>query len=195
MLATMSLLVTLSAAAALAVTKTGTLGADRIVGTDGPDTLKGLAGDDDIFGLAGNDTLKGGTGGDLLKGGRGSDTLSGQIGPDRAFGNKGADDIFGGDGDDELSGGFGNDLIVAFNDNDRDFVKCGLGANDEARVDLNDVVDGEPVESLLEAAGGVGAVTTCETIVVLVADDLTVTIELGLLDDEEVALLEDLDTL
>jgi Ca2+-binding RTX toxin-like protein len=196
LLATMALALSLAAGVAVAETFTGTLKDDRIVGTGGDDTIRGLAGNDDLFGLRGNDSVRGGTGNDLVRGERGNDTLNGNLGRDNVFGGKGGDRIFGGDGDDELLGQGGNDRITAFNDNNVDSVDCGRGGDDTARVDLNDVVDGEVVESLLELAGNAVALTSCETIVVNVVGDTdltvsTVTIEDGVLDQDEIDLLED----
>ena len=51
---------------ALAATKVGTRGNDRLVGTDNNDVLKGKAGNDRLFGKGGDDLLNGGSGRDRL---------------------------------------------------------------------------------------------------------------------------------
>jgi Ca2+-binding RTX toxin-like protein len=59
-----------------------TAGADLLIGTSGHDAIVAGAGDDTILGCGGNDTLSGGDGNDLLIGGDGNDVLRGGRGDD-----------------------------------------------------------------------------------------------------------------
>ena len=61
----------------LAVTITGTDGADVIDGTSGDDVIAGLGGEDLIHGHGGDDVICGGDDSDLLRGGTGNDRLFG----------------------------------------------------------------------------------------------------------------------
>ena len=63
--------------AALAATKTGTSGNDKIDGTNQADTISGGHGNDKIRGLGGNDTLDGGPDSDSVDGGPGNDSVYG----------------------------------------------------------------------------------------------------------------------
>lgn len=89
----------------------GTKRKDRLRGTGKNDILKGKNGNDNINAKGGNDRVQGGNGKDNLKGGGGSDFLRG---------DKGRDKLIGGGGDDLLLGG---------NDNDRDILRGGGGAD------------------------------------------------------------------
>ncbi|MAF83768.1 MAG: hypothetical protein QGG54_07880 [Gammaproteobacteria bacterium] len=75
----------------LAVTITGTAGADNIIGTFGADVIDGLGGNDRIEGLEGADVICGGDGDDDLLGGNGDDLLFGDAGNDVMEGNNGND--------------------------------------------------------------------------------------------------------
>lgn len=61
-----ALMLALGAGVALAVTKTGTNGPDRLVGTAENDTLRGLGGNDVLIGRADSDRLFGGAGNDRI---------------------------------------------------------------------------------------------------------------------------------
>lgn len=61
-----ALVLMLSAGVALAVTKVGTNGPDRLVGTAQNDTLKGLSGNDVLIGKGDGDRLIGGAGNDTI---------------------------------------------------------------------------------------------------------------------------------
>jgi hypothetical protein len=74
-----------------------------------------------------------------------------------------SDHVQGWQGRDRLEGGSGNDSISAADDGARDQVKCGTGT-DEASVDLNDVVDGELVSSVVGAPGQVISILSCEKV-------------------------------
>jgi Ca2+-binding RTX toxin-like protein len=66
MLAVMGLMVMAFAGVALAVTKTGNSGPNRLVGTAENDTLRGLGGADELIGRGDSDRLFGGSGRDLI---------------------------------------------------------------------------------------------------------------------------------
>jgi Ca2+-binding RTX toxin-like protein len=66
MLAVMGLMVMAFAGVALAVTKTGDAGPNRLVGTAENDTLRGRGGADTIIGKGDSDRLYGGRGGDHI---------------------------------------------------------------------------------------------------------------------------------
>ena len=66
MLAVMGLTVMAFAGVALAVTKTGNAGPNRLVGTAENDTLRGRAGADTLIGRGDSDLLVGGRGRDLI---------------------------------------------------------------------------------------------------------------------------------
>jgi Ca2+-binding RTX toxin-like protein len=104
--------------------------AEDIKGTFGPDPdLTGTNQKDRIYGLGAADTIAGRAGNDDCYGGSGFDEVSCGNGNDR---------IDGGFGEDVLSGGPGNDTILAA-DGRVDRVDCGLGDNDTAYVDEEDV--------------------------------------------------------
>ena len=77
-----------------------------IQGTAGHDAIAGTAGDDALNGGAGNDTLSGGAGDDMLAGGLGADSLDGGAGDDvivyAAVGETAGDTIVGGAGSDTI---------------------------------------------------------------------------------------------
>jgi hypothetical protein len=95
---------------ALALTKVGTNGPDRLVGTNGADTLLGKGGNDDLFSKAGKDHLLGGQGRDLIFGGTPNFSMRG--GEKIMLGGAGNDFIQGGKGSDNISGGPGNDFLL-----------------------------------------------------------------------------------
>ena len=64
--AVMGLMVMAFAGVALAVTKTGDAGPNRLVGTAENDTLRGLGGADELIGRGDSDRLIGGGGNDLI---------------------------------------------------------------------------------------------------------------------------------
>jgi RTX calcium-binding nonapeptide repeat (4 copies) len=66
LLAVMGLMVMAFAGVALAVTKSGDAGPNRLVGTAENDTLRGLGGADELIGRGDSDRLFGGNGGDLI---------------------------------------------------------------------------------------------------------------------------------
>jgi Ca2+-binding RTX toxin-like protein len=105
---------------------------DEILGGGGDDLLKGCQGLDKIFGEGGDDAINGNTGNDVLRGDAGSDKL---------HGNAGSDKLTGGTRRDVLFGDGANDTLVA-NDGVLDIVHGGPGRNDNARLDVVDVVDG-----------------------------------------------------
>jgi len=171
----MALLLALTAGVAVARDFNGTGRDDVIRGTESADNISGNGGSDRLYGNGGGDTLLGGFGNDpALKGGEGNDTLNGNLGNDRLYGGPGNDTLNGGQGRDLLEGQGGNDRIFASGDSTRDQVKCGSGDDDFTRVDLNDVVDEELVESLLDAPGSVLSALSCETIEVVLLDGTTV---------------------
>jgi hypothetical protein len=86
----------------LVVTRTGTLGPDRISGSAKRDVIAGFAGRDRIAGGGGNDVICGGGGRDRLRGGPGNDELLGQKGRDALLGGGGIDACKGGPGRDRL---------------------------------------------------------------------------------------------
>lgn len=94
----------------------------------------------------------------------GDDRLTGTAGDDFFYSKAGNDIVSGDIGNDTLTGGTDNDYIDATNDGERGSVTCGDGANDVAVVGLNDVVDGELVESLGALPGQVLGILTCERV-------------------------------
>ncbi|MDQ3862327.1 MAG: hypothetical protein M3317_02265 [Actinomycetota bacterium] len=66
LLAVMGLTVMAFAGVALAVTKTGDAGPNRLVGTAENDTLRGVGGADELIGRGDSDRLFGGSGRDLI---------------------------------------------------------------------------------------------------------------------------------
>jgi len=162
---------------ALAVSKVGTDGPDRLKGTNKADNLLGMGGNDKILGLRGKDNLLGGSGKDSVIGGnengpRGGDkNLDGGEGNDVVLGGNGSDNIVGGDGNDlllgggfrepsrdNLTGGAGGDYINVFNQPAaKDVVACGDGS-DMVDKDKKDVVarDCERVRDPVSDGTGVG---------------------------------------
>jgi Ca2+-binding RTX toxin-like protein len=100
-------------------------------GTDGSDSITGTYERDQIALHDGNDFGYGRGDNDRIFGGGGNDTLRGQKGDDFMYGGPGADQMWGGPGD---------DTIAAWFDNRRDYVNCGNGDNDWAKVDVFDTV-------------------------------------------------------
>jgi Ca2+-binding RTX toxin-like protein len=96
---------------ALAVTVTGTDGADTIGGWSVADIIYGLDGNDAITDLDGNDLLNGGRGNDTLDGGAGNDLFIGASGDDLIV----ADSIAfnRGDGQDVIAASAGKDNILS----------------------------------------------------------------------------------
>jgi Ca2+-binding RTX toxin-like protein len=91
---------------------------------------------------------------DRVAGRRGADRISGGDGDDCLSGGRGRDRLKGGAGEDELKGGGGSDRIKA-QDGEADFVRCGKGHRDVARIDDSDEYDGcEKVVSALGAPTG-----------------------------------------
>jgi hypothetical protein len=163
---TVALLLALTAGVAVArdFSSEATNGDDVISGTESADFIPGKGGSDRLYGRGAGDTIKGGFGNDpALKGAEGNDSINGNLGNDHLYGGPGNDTLNGGQGRDLLEGQGGNDRVFASGDSTRDTVKCGNG-DDYAKVDLNDVVDGELVSSLGEAPGSVIAILSCETV-------------------------------
>ena len=120
----------------LAVTITGTSGADVLSGTPGPDVIAGGHGDDLIDAGAGNDVVCGGNGGDVIAGGGDDDVLFGENDVDVLFGDAGRDVVDGGNGDDRVSGDDGTDTVSGSHGDDdldggfdTDGLDGGLGAD------------------------------------------------------------------
>jgi Ca2+-binding RTX toxin-like protein len=154
----------------VAVTISGTPGADHLVGTAGPDVIDGKGGDDKIDGLGGddvicggdgsdkllggdgNDRISGGEGCDLISGGNGDDTLSGDGGTDAISGDAGADTISGGDDIDLILGGDGNDNLSGGAAGD--FIFGGAGNDTLAGDDGNDFLFGDDGNDTLRGGDG-----------------------------------------
>lgn len=99
------------ATTALAATRAGGPGADRLVGTKGDDALRGKGGPDVLVGRAGSDRLIGGRGRDVLRGGPGYDQFNMRNGVELP--SRGSDRIVARDGGpDEINCGKGNDVAV-----------------------------------------------------------------------------------
>ena len=97
--------------AALAATRTGTKGPDRLTGTKGGDLLDGRRGHDLLVGGDGNDRLIGGRGPDVLRGGPGHDEFGMNAGEELR--SPGADRIHARDGGtDEINCGTGHDVAI-----------------------------------------------------------------------------------
>jgi Ca2+-binding RTX toxin-like protein len=159
-LVAIALALVLASGVALAVTKIGTDGPDRLRGTNNADKLVGKGGDDVLFSLAGRDKLRGGPGKDCLicvtrqhrsfpgdkdlRGGLDNDFLWTGTGSDHVVGGKGndflSDDTFRDLSEDNLSGGPGDDVIdVLQYHSARDRVLCGTGF-DRVAANGKDVV-------------------------------------------------------
>ena len=105
------------AATALAATREGGAGADRLSGTKGNDVLQGRGGPDVLSGGAGADRLVGGPGRDVLRGGPGYDQLNMRDGEELA--SPGRDRIVARDGGpDEISCGDGRDVALVDSEED-----------------------------------------------------------------------------
>ena len=160
LLTVMTACLVMASGVALAVTKIGTDGPDRLRGTNGADTLIGKGGNDILLALAGKDRLLGGFGKDvllggsvaeplggnkILVGGHGNDALLGGFDSDTMVGGNGNDFMNGGEfapplARDTISGGAGNDVIDVINTPaGKDVVTCG-GGFDRVLADRADVV-------------------------------------------------------
>ena len=109
-----TVMVPLSATAALAATLYGTNYGDALYGTNYADTIYGYGGADLIYGYGGNDVLYGGDEsgtGDKVLGGSGDDRVYGGYGEDALYGDSGNDRVDGGSGDDLVQGGYGYDTL------------------------------------------------------------------------------------
>jgi Ca2+-binding RTX toxin-like protein len=142
-LAGMALVLLLASGLALAITKVGGTGNDRLIGTKGPDKLVGKGGRDNIEGRGGKDVIRGGPGSDSPSG-TGSRGLHGDFGADVIWGGPGDDLLSDGppidSAVDSLGGGDGNDWLIASNTPAaRDVLRCGAG-RDRATVDREDEV-------------------------------------------------------
>jgi len=84
-----------------------------------------------------NDRLKGTSAGDALRGRGGNDRLRGGPAGDCLYGGSGKDVLRGGPGKDKLLGGRGSDRLIA-SEPGGDFVDCGPGRHDRARVSRGD---------------------------------------------------------
>ena len=119
LLTVMAAMLVMASGVAVAVTKFGGSGNDRLFGTAGPDTLVGGTGNDEIDGFLGPDQIFGGSGDDLLFDGEN---------------RGGARDI--------LVGGSGDDLLFPGNaPASQDVAICGTGT-DTAFADPTDIVIG-----------------------------------------------------
>ena len=97
--------------AAVAATREGSAGPDRMVGTSGDDVLRGRAGPDILSGGRGDDRLVGGAGRDVLRGGPGSDEFNMIDGGERP--SPGRDRIVARDGGpDQVNCGAGSDVAL-----------------------------------------------------------------------------------
>ena len=124
LLAVMALALVVASGAAVAVSKTGDDGNNRLVGTNDRDTLAGGGGNDEVYGKGARDRLYGDSGRDLVQGGGG---------PDQLFGGQGFDRVFGGRGDD----------FINVLDERNDVVDCGAGDFDEVYADFEDTIRDE----------------------------------------------------
>jgi Ca2+-binding RTX toxin-like protein len=115
-------------------------------GTDSFESLVGQETRDVIRALAGDDIVNAEAGDDEAFGGFGVDNMTGSFGNERLFGGRGPDTLNDGltpsgevsTGDvDELFGNRGNDVLRAEDDDFRDTVECGRGAEDFAFFDEN----------------------------------------------------------
>jgi Ca2+-binding RTX toxin-like protein len=119
------------AAATHAETRRGDAGANTFLGTPQRDSYWGNGGNDYLSGRGAADRLHGGPGVDTLRGGRGADGIHGGRANDRVRAGSGADRVYGGRGNDRLRAGTDDGAV--------DFVDCGPGPNDYARVRTGDV--------------------------------------------------------
>ncbi len=119
----------------------GTRRGDTVLGFGGSDRIFGGGDDDCLLGHNGPDRIAGGPGSDIADGGSRRDTIAGGPGDDTIHGGPGRDTLRAGGGRNRLLGGAGNDMLDARNGR-RDFVSCGRGRLDLARVDGSDRVRG-----------------------------------------------------
>ena len=184
LVAMMAVTLVVASGVALAVTKIGTNGPDRLMGTNGDDNLLGRGGNDRLFSLAGDDTLLGGPGKDLVFGGRvvgsccddddyagGDKNLDGGPGNDGVEGGKHSDNIVGGRGNDwlfegaepgdaridRIYAGAGNDAVWVLNWGPvgKDVLSCGDGF-DRVLADRTDVI-ADDCERVFEGRRNIGA--------------------------------------
>jgi len=127
--------------AGLAVTITGSSGADVIVGTLGDDVIDARAGADRIDGGGGHDVICAGAGDDLVRGGAGNDLIQGGQGDDRLLGGAGDDRVQGGAGDDRASGDDGSDVVQG--DGGRDQLSGGRGDDRLSGGNREDILRGD----------------------------------------------------
>jgi hypothetical protein len=103
--------------AALAATREGTVGPDRLVGTGQDDVLRGRGGPDILSAGRGDDRLVGGPGRDVLRGGPGYDQFNMADGTE--VDSPGRDRIVARDGGpDQINCGSGNDVAVVDEEED-----------------------------------------------------------------------------
>jgi Ca2+-binding RTX toxin-like protein len=103
----------------------GTDGADTLFGTPIGDRLEALAGADKVWGLGGTDALYGGAGNDAIHGDNAPDNYP----PAKEVGVANWDALYGGNGADTLASNAGDDVLYAGNDNSRDVLRGGTGAD------------------------------------------------------------------
>ena len=105
------------ATVAVAATRDGGPGDDRLVGTKGDDVLRGRGGADVLSGGSGSDRLVGGPGRDVLRGGPGYDQFNMADGAELP--SPGRDRIVARDGGpDEISCGDGADVALVDSEED-----------------------------------------------------------------------------
>lgn len=126
LVATVAMLVALSAGTAFAALVEGNNGDNTLTGTDRADTIHAYGGEDVVRALSGRDEVRGGSNADHL------------------YGNRYGDTIFGGTGQDRLYGGYGDDHLVGRDLNNRgigqrDVLDCGPG-HDTFAADYDDRV-------------------------------------------------------
>ena len=169
-----------TAVALMLILASGIALAATINGNSGNNFLRGTNNADKIGGRGGNDEVRARAGADKVFGGTQKDTL---------YGMENGDLVVGGDGNDGLEGGTGNDTLKSQNDGNADNLNCGPG-DDTAFVELNDVVDDSRAGDLtITALNNTSApVTSCETLVVSVTNELVVTLHAGeILNETDVA--------
>jgi RTX calcium-binding nonapeptide repeat (4 copies) len=149
LLATMGLMILMTAAVAIAQTKInctggvcegtqadnlmrGTRGADMIIAKGGTDGVNGRGGSDSVLGGPGSDDpgsspsghnpsyhLEGGPGHDHVHGGAGEDSVTDEYGPANGYPSD----------SDVLFGGLANDFLNGLDGDNRDYLDCGPGHN------------------------------------------------------------------
>ncbi len=126
LVATVAVLVALSAGAAFAALVEGNNNDNNLTGTNRADTIHAYGGEDVVWALSGRDEVRGGSNADHLYGNRYGDTIYGGIGQDR---------LYGGYGDDHLVGRDLNSRGIG----QRDVLDCGPG-HDTFAADYEDRV-------------------------------------------------------